>query len=77
MSGERGSPAVSPIVQQSRFVARYDTEHRRSAIRFVTPDKRQPGDEVAVLTNRHRIYEAHAQFGASIDYFFAFGNGPA
>jgi putative transposase len=40
------------------FVAWYNTEHRHSAIRFVTPDQRHRGEETAVLSNRHRIYEA-------------------
>lgn len=36
----------------------YNTEHHHSAIRFVTPDQRHRGEETAVLSNRHRIYEA-------------------
>lgn len=40
------------------FVVWYNTEHRHSAIRFVTPDQRHRGEETAVLSNRHRIYEA-------------------
>ena len=40
------------------FVVGHNTEHRHSAIRFVTPDQRHRGEEVAVLSDRHRIYEA-------------------
>ena len=40
------------------FVLWYNTEHRHSAIRFVTPDQRHRGAETAVLSNRHRVYEA-------------------
>jgi transposase InsO family protein len=39
------------------FVAWYNTEHRHSAIRFVTPDERHDGRETAVLANRVRVYE--------------------
>ena len=40
-----------------RFVAWYNTEHRHSAIRYVTPDQRHAGAEVAILARRRRLYE--------------------
>lgn len=39
------------------FVRWYNTEHRHSAIRFVTPDERHFGREVDVLVHRHAVYE--------------------
>jgi putative transposase len=39
------------------FVTWYNTEHRHSAIRFVTPDQRHFGEEKTILRNRHRVYE--------------------
>lgn len=39
------------------FVDWYNTEHRHSGIRFVTPDERHDGRERAVLANRVRVYE--------------------
>lgn len=39
------------------FVTWYNTEHRHSAIRFVTPDERHFGHEAAILKNRERVYE--------------------
>ncbi len=39
------------------FVAWYNTEHRHSGIRFVTPDERHDGREHEVLANRARVYE--------------------
>ena len=39
------------------FVAWYNTTHRHSAIRFVTPDERHAGDEATILQRRHRLYE--------------------
>jgi putative transposase len=39
------------------FVAWYNTEHRHSGIRFVTPDERHDGRESEVLANRARVYE--------------------
>jgi putative transposase len=39
------------------FVNWYNTEHRHSGIRFVTPDERHDGREVAVLANRVQVYE--------------------
>lgn len=39
------------------FVAWYNTEHRHSGIRFVTPDERHDGREKDVLANRARVYE--------------------
>jgi transposase InsO family protein len=39
------------------FVTWYNTEHRHSGIRFVTPDERHDGREHEVLANRARVYE--------------------
>lgn len=35
----------------------YNTEHRHSAIRFVTPEQRHAGHDVELLSNRHAVYE--------------------
>ena len=39
------------------FAIWYNTEHRHSAIRFVTPDQRHRGEDRALLASRHRVYE--------------------
>lgn len=39
------------------FVAWYNTEHRHSAIRFVTPEQRHSGREKTILTQRRHVYE--------------------
>jgi transposase InsO family protein len=39
------------------FVRWYNTEHRHSAIRFVTPNQRHRGEERALLASRHQVYE--------------------
>jgi putative transposase len=39
------------------FVDWYNTEHRHSAIRMVTPYQRHAGADVAVLERRHRVYQ--------------------
>jgi len=39
------------------FVAWYNTEHRHSAIRFVTPAERHDGQEQEILARRHELYE--------------------
>jgi transposase InsO family protein len=39
-----------------RFVAWYNTQHRHSAIRYVTPDERHSGREDAILTQRQALY---------------------
>lgn len=41
----------------TRFVNWYNTEHRHSAIGYVTPDQRHSGTDVAVLARRQRLYE--------------------
>ena len=41
----------------ARFVTWYNTEHRHSAIRYVTPDQRHTGADVAILARRRRLYE--------------------
>ena len=41
----------------ARFIEWYNTEHRHSAIRYVTPDERHYGQETAILERRRRIYE--------------------
>lgn len=40
-------------VQQ--FVTRYNTEHRHSGIRFVTPQQRHAGEDKALLQARRRL----------------------
>lgn len=40
-----------------QFVAWYNTEHRHSAIRFVTPEQRHRGEDVAILKQRKMIYQ--------------------
>ncbi len=44
----------------ARFVSWYNSEHRHSAIRYVTPDERHSGADVAILARRHALYE-HAR----------------
>jgi putative transposase len=41
----------------TRFVSWYNREHRHSAIRYVTPDERHAGADVAILARRHALYE--------------------
>ncbi len=45
------------ILWVEAFVRWYNTEHRHSAIRFVTPDERHYGRELEILNNRERVYE--------------------
>jgi transposase InsO family protein len=40
-----------------RFVGWYNTEHRHSGIRFVTPAQRHQGNDIAVLEKRHALYQ--------------------
>lgn len=40
-----------------RFVTWYNTEHRHSAIKFVTPAQRHYGQEEALLARRKAVYE--------------------
>jgi transposase InsO family protein len=40
------------------FVRWYNTEHRHSAIRFVTPEQRHSGQDKDLLSERHQVYEA-------------------
>lgn len=44
----------------ARFVTWYNAEHRHSAIRYVTPDQRHRGRDIAILAARQRLYE-HAR----------------
>jgi transposase InsO family protein len=41
----------------ARFVHWYNVEHRHSAIRFVTPDQRHAGVDVALLARRRALYD--------------------
>ena len=41
----------------TRFVAWYNSEHRHSAIRYVTPDERHLGQEHVVLARRQALYK--------------------
>jgi len=40
----------------AQFVEWYNTEHRHSAIRYVTPDQRHYGQEQAILEKRQHVY---------------------
>jgi len=40
-----------------RFVRWYNTEHRHSAISFVTPDQRHQGLDEELLNHRHQVYQ--------------------
>jgi transposase InsO family protein len=39
------------------FVRWYNTEHRHSALRFVTPEQRHSGTDVVILVQRQALYE--------------------
>jgi len=41
-----------------RFVTWYNTEHRHSGIKFVTPAQRHYGQEDVILSHRRTVYEA-------------------
>jgi putative transposase len=40
-----------------QFVGWYNTEHRHSGIRFVTPEARHQGKDIALLEKRHALYQ--------------------
>lgn len=40
-----------------RFVQWYNNEHRHSGIQYVTPIQRHTGEDIAILTKRHELYE--------------------
>jgi len=42
----------------SWFIGWYNTEHRHSAIRFVTPDERHSGQDAEILAKRDAVYAA-------------------
>jgi putative transposase len=44
-----------------RFVSWYNTEHRHSAIRYVTPHQRHTGADISVLARRRVLYEQARQ----------------
>ena len=39
------------------FVEGYNHFHRHSAIKYVTPDEKHAGLDIAILANRRRLYE--------------------
>jgi len=41
-----------------RFTRAYNTEHRHSGIRFVTPEQRHQGKDTAILAQREALYQA-------------------
>ena len=41
-----------------RFARWYDTEHRHSGLKFVTPDQRHRGEDTDLLARRHALYQA-------------------
>lgn len=41
----------------ARLVVWYNSGHRHSAIRYVTPDERHSGADVAILARRHALYQ--------------------
>jgi transposase InsO family protein len=59
----RGPFASSEAARQwaARFVRWYNEEHRHSAIRYVTPEQRHMGADVAILARRRILYERARQ----------------
>ncbi|MGQ0601159.1 MAG: IS3 family transposase [Anaerolineales bacterium] len=41
-----------------QFVRWYNTEHRHSALKFVTPEQRHQGRDIELLARRHATYQA-------------------
>lgn len=41
-----------------RFVKWYNTEHKHSALNFVTPEQKHRGEDHLILASRHTVYEA-------------------
>lgn len=41
----------------NEFMAWYNNEHKHSALKFVTPAQRHRGEDVAILKNRHKVYQ--------------------
>ena len=41
-----------------QFERWYDTEHRHSGLKFVTPDQRHRGEDIDLLARRHALYQA-------------------
>jgi len=41
-----------------KFERWYDTEHHHSGLKFVTPDQRHRGEDIALLAQRHALYQA-------------------
>jgi putative transposase len=41
-----------------RFACWYDTEHRHSGLKFVTPAQRHRGEDIDLLAQRHVLYQA-------------------
>jgi len=39
------------------FVAWYNNEHLHSAIKFVTPEQRHKGEDIAILKARNKLYQ--------------------
>jgi transposase InsO family protein len=53
-------PFHSPVAAKrwvERFVAWYNSTHRHSGIKYVTPDQRHFGEEAQILSRRRRLYE--------------------
>ena len=48
-----------------RFVRWYNTEHRHSKLRFVTPEQRHNGEDAVLLEQRKRILEMAKQSAPS------------
>lgn len=44
----------------ARFVSKYNTEHKHSAICYVTPDERHQGKDAAILARRQKVKEKAA-----------------
>jgi hypothetical protein len=41
-----------------RFAHGYNTEHRHSGLKFVTPAQRHQGEDIDLLARRHALYQA-------------------
>lgn len=53
--------AAEARIWVSRFVAWYNSQHRHSGIRYVTPNERHAREDAVILAKRHEVYQRARQ----------------
>ena len=58
---DKFATVVASRIWCEKFVSWYNGQHLHSSLKFITPQQRHEGNDKAILTRRHKVYEMAKQ----------------